>query len=100
MLVVAMAGVLMFAMVGLAPAAGLVVSQRRAQAAADLAALAGAASPGHPCTAAARSAAANAAALEACSARGHDVTVRVSVPGPEVPWREVVVAAEARAGPG
>ena len=42
-LVVAMAGVLMFVLVGLSAAAGLVTAQRRAQAAADLAALAGAA---------------------------------------------------------
>ena len=41
-LVVAMAGVLMFVMGGLAAAGGLVTAQRRAQAAADLAALAGA----------------------------------------------------------
>jgi secretion/DNA translocation related TadE-like protein len=98
-LVVAMAGVLMFVMVGLAAAGGLVVAERRAQAAADLAALGGA-GDGVGCVAAARVAAANAAVLEACEVVGRDVRVTVSVSGPRVPWRSVRVAAEARAGPG
>jgi secretion/DNA translocation related TadE-like protein len=104
-LVVAMAGVLMFVMVGLAAAGGLVTAQRRAQAAADLAALAGASalasiSDADACAAAARVAGANAAALEVCSPDGRTVRVTVSVDGPDVPWREVRVTAEARAGPG
>ena len=99
-LVVAMAGVLMFVVVGLGAAGGLVTAQRRAQAAADLAALGGAADVGAACAAAARVAAANAAALEACAVVGRDVQVTVSVPGPRVPWRSVRVTAEARAGPG
>jgi secretion/DNA translocation related TadE-like protein len=105
-LVVAMAGVLMFVMVGLAAVGGLVTAQRRAQAAADLAALAGA-SPlasvrgsADACAAAARVAGSNAAALDACSPDGRTVRVAVSVDGPDVPWREVRVSAEARAGPG
>lgn len=99
-LVVAMAGVLMFVMVGLAAAGGLVTAQRRAQAAADLAALGGAADLSAGCAAAARIAAANAALLDTCEVLGRDVSVTVSVPGPRVPWRRVRVTAEARAGPG
>lgn len=99
-LVVAMAGVLMFVAVGLAAAGGLVVAQRQAQAAADLAALGGADEPAVACTAAARVASANAASLDRCQVVGREVTVTVSVPGPRVPWRDVRVSAEARAGPG
>jgi secretion/DNA translocation related TadE-like protein len=105
-LVVAMAGVLMFVMVGLAAAGGLVTAQRRAQAAADLAALAGASAlaevsgPTGPCAAADRVAGRNAAVLDACTPDGPAIRVTVSVPGPHVPWREVRVTAEARAGPG
>ena len=105
-LVVAMAGVLMFVMVGLAAVGGLVTAQRRAQAAADLAALAGASAlagvrgSADACAAAARVAGSNAAALDACTPDGRTVRVTVSVDGPDVPWREVRVSAEARAGPG
>ncbi len=99
-LVVAMAGVLMFVMTGLAAAGGLVTAQRRAQAAADLAALAGASRLDEACAEAGEIAAANTAALEVCRVDGRDVTVEVSVPGPRVPWRDVRVSAEARAGPG
>jgi secretion/DNA translocation related TadE-like protein len=105
-LVVAMASVLMFVMVGLAAAGGLVTAQRRAQAAADLAALAGASAladvsgPAAPCAAADRVAGRNAAVLDACAPDGRAIRVIVSVAGPAVPWREVRVTAEARAGPG
>ena len=105
-LVAAMSGVLLFVTVGLAAAGGLVTAQRRAQAAADLAALAGASAlaaasgPTDACAAAGRVAAANAAGLDACTPDGRAVRVTVSVPGPDVPWREVRVSAEARAGPG
>lgn len=99
-LVVAMAGVLMFVMTGLSAAGGLVTAQRRAQAAADLAALAGASSLDDPCAGARDNALANAAALESCRVDGDEVTVEVSVAGPRVPWRDVRVTAEARAGPG
>lgn len=98
-LVVAMAGLLMFVMAGLAAAGGLVTAQRRAQSAADLAALGGAARPTDACAEADRVAAANAADLDSCEVVGRDVTVVVSVPGPEVPWADVRVSAEARAGP-
>lgn len=99
-LVVAMAGVLLFVMVGLAAAGGLVTAQRRAQAAADLAALGAASTLEEACGRAARVAAAHAAALESCEVAGDEVTVTVSVDGPRVPWRHVRVGAEARAGPG
>ena len=98
-LVVAMAGVLMFVMAGLAAAGGLVTAQRRAQAAADLAALAGAASLDDACARARDVALANAAALDACVVDGATVRVTTSVAGPDVPWRDVRVTAEARAGP-
>ena len=98
-LVVAMAGVLMFVMTGLAAAGGLVTAQRRAQAAADLAALAGASHLDDACDSASRVATANAATLDSCRVDGGDVTVAVSVAGPRVPWREVRITAEARAGP-
>ncbi len=101
-LVVAMAGVLMFVMVGLAGAGGLVTAQRRAQSAADLAALGGASSTSDACGAAGRVAAAHRAVLDDCSVDGAVVAVVVSVPGPDPPWssRPVRVTAEARAGPG
>ena len=100
MLVVAMAGLLMFVMTGLAAAGGLVTAQRRAQAAADLAALAGATHLDDACARAREVAVANVAALETCRLDGDEVTVAVSVRGPRVPWRDVRVTAEARAGPG
>jgi secretion/DNA translocation related TadE-like protein len=98
-LVVAMAGVLMFVAVGLAAVGGLVTAQRRAQAAADLAALGAASDPGQACGEAARIAAANAAVLDGCQVNGDEVRVSVSVMSPSVAWREVRVSAEARAGP-
>ncbi len=102
-LVIAMAGMLMFVVVGLSIVSGLVTAQRRAQAAADLAALAGAttaATGGDPCAQAARIAAANGARLDTCAATQGDVVVRVLVPGPTWSGRVVQVRAAARAGPG
>lgn len=98
-LVVAMAGLLMFVAAGLGAAGGLVTAQRRAQAAADLAALAGATHRLDACAHAGDVAEANAAMLEGCRLDGDDVTVEVSVAGPRVPWRDVRVTAQARAGP-
>ena len=102
-LVLAMAGVLMFVLVGLSAASGLVSAQRRAQSAADLAALAGAAAVpdgAAGCDEAERISTANGAALAACSVVGREVWVQVTVPGPQWPGRRVRVSAEARAGPG
>ena len=106
-LVIAMAGLLMFVLVGLVAVSGLVAAQRRAQAAADLAALGAAgagagadAGPEARCEEAARIAKANGAALTGCSAVAREVRVEVVVPGPPWPGRRVQVLAEARAGPG
>ena len=100
-LVVAMAGVLMFVALALTAVGGLVTAQRRAQAAADLTALAAAAGSGSGgCADAGRIAAANGAAMDSCRVEGHAVRVSVSVPGPPLPGRRVRVSAEARAGPG
>lgn len=99
-LVVAMAGVLMFVMVALATVSGLVAAQRRAQSAADLTALAAAAGETDPCAVAHRTATANGAALDSCAVDGEEVRVTVSVAGPTMPGRDVRVTAEARAGPG
>jgi secretion/DNA translocation related TadE-like protein len=98
-LVVAMAGVLMFVALALTAVGGLVTAQRRAQAAADLTALAAAAGSGG-CADAGRIAAANGAAMDSCRVEGDAVRVSVSVPGPPLPGRRVRVSAEARAGPG
>jgi secretion/DNA translocation related TadE-like protein len=99
-LVVAMAGVLMFVMVGLSAVGGLVTAQRRAQSAADLAALAGAAEiEVDGCAEALRVARANAAVLDGCVVAGRDVRVTVSVDGPHLVGRDPRITAEARAGP-
>ena len=102
-LVVAMAGMLVFVLIGLSAVGGLVTAQRRAQAAADLAALAAAAAlrgGSEGCAEATRVAAANDATLDACTVTGQDAWVEVSVSGPQWPGRRVRVGAEARAGPG
>ena len=97
-----MAGLLCFVAVALAGVAGLVRSQRSAQSAADLTALAaaGALAVGDDaCDSAATVAEANGAALTSCAVRGRRARVVVEVRGPPWPGRRVVVAAEARAGP-
>ena len=104
-LVVAMAGVLMFVAVALAGVSALVLAQRRAQAAADLAALAGAealARAGDGCAASGRTAALNGARLESCVSDALEVRVSVSLPPPDLPGpvRAPPVTAQARAGPG
>ena len=102
-LVVSAAGLLFFVGLALAGVAALVVVQRQAQAAADLAALAGAvasAEGGDACSAAAGNARANGATLVDCTDAEGDVRVRVEVPGPEIPGGAPLVGAEARAGPG
>lgn len=100
-LVVAMAGVLMFVMVGLAAVGGLLNAQRRAQSAADLTALAAAAAvDADACAEALRVATANTAGLDGCAVDGAAVRVTVSVIGPTISGRELHVSAEARAGPG
>ncbi len=103
LLAVAMTGVLMFVSSALGLASGLFVAHRRAQAAADLAALAGAAAAarGQPaCVATDEVARRNGARVEECSVDGDTVSVRVVVAGPG--WRglQADLDASARAGPG
>ncbi len=99
MVTVTLAGLLVFVGGALAGASALVVDHRRAQAAADLAALAGAAAPADPCGAAARIAEANGARLVGCAPRGADLVVSVTVTSGAWPGRDLVVTAQARAGP-
>lgn len=101
-LVTACLGVLLLVGCALAVVAAMVTAHRAAQAAADLAALAGATAAQRgddPCSAAAAVAAANGARLAGCSAVAGDVTVRVTVPGPRWLGQPHDLAAEARAGP-
>jgi secretion/DNA translocation related TadE-like protein len=102
--VVVMAGVglLMVVALGIGGAEGLLLAHRRAQAAADLAALAGAgarASGGDPCAAAAAVASANEAELRSCAVVPVGVDVVVAVPGPQLLGRSPMLTARARAGP-
>jgi secretion/DNA translocation related TadE-like protein len=101
-LVVAMAGVLLMVGAALGVAGAMVVAHRRAQAAADLAALAGAealAQGNDGCVRAAGVAAANGASLTSCVPAGADVQVAVTVTGPHGLGQAADLAAEARAGP-
>ena len=101
-LVLAMAGLLCFVAVALAGVAGLVRTQRSAQSAADLTALAAAtalASGDDACGSASGVAERNGASLTSCTVQGREARVVVEVPGPPWPGRRVVVSAEARAGP-
>lgn len=102
LLTLAMAGVLLFVTAALGVVGGLVVTQRRSQAAADLAALAAANGlrlGRDACRAAADVAAANGGALVGCVVTGHEVVVRVRVRGPEAIGRTFDLTARARAGP-
>lgn len=93
--------VVLFAGVAVAAISGLVVAHRRAQSAADLAAIAGAGALGtttDPCAAADLIAAANGAVLESCRLTPEDVTLVISVAGPELVGNLVRLRAEARAG--
>ncbi|WP_164512566.1 Rv3654c family TadE-like protein [Nocardioides baekrokdamisoli] len=93
--------VVLFAGLAVATVNGLVVVHRRAQSAADLAALAGAGAlmtASDPCAAAGRIAAANGATVEDCQPTPDAVTVVVSVPGPEMVGGLVRLRAHARAG--
>jgi secretion/DNA translocation related TadE-like protein len=102
LLVLALSGLLTFVGLALAGVAAIVLTQRSAQAAADLAALAGAtavASGADACAAATDIATANGAALAHCEVAGLVVTVGVSVQGPRLVDRRYDVTAEARAGP-
>ncbi|MFB9765365.1 Rv3654c family TadE-like protein [Nocardioides kongjuensis] len=108
--VLAVAAAVVLLLVGAATGVvgAIVVAHRRAQAAADLAALAGATSlagagAGHPgrdpCAAAAEVATANGASLVTCVVEGSDVVVEVRVSGPRWLGQDRDLAAAARAGP-
>jgi secretion/DNA translocation related TadE-like protein len=102
LVVLAFSGLLMFVGLGLAGVAAIVHTQRSAQAAADLAALAGASaavSGADACAAAGDIAAANGAVIAHCELAGLVVTIGVSVQGPRLVDRRYDVTAEARAGP-
>lgn len=101
-LAVGLLGVVLFVGAALGVVAAVVATHRSAQAAADLASLAGAGAlqrQADACAAAARVADANGAALEDCSVAGEDVTVTVRVTGPHWLGQVADLRAEARAGP-
>ncbi|WP_082600484.1 Rv3654c family TadE-like protein [Nocardioides sp. Soil777] len=103
LLVVAAAGLLLFVGLALSGVSAVVVAQRRAQSAADLAALSGAtaAADGRDgCAAAAATARANDAVLVSCVDGADDVRVSVRVRASGPAGRAVDVVADARAGPG
>ena len=97
-LAVALMGVLLVVTTVLMGAAAILVGHRRAQAAADLSALAGAVHLEAPCTWAARVAGDNGALVTSCQVEGGDVRVRTEV---TVSWgaQTLRLQAEARAGP-
>lgn len=101
-LTVAVLGLLLFVGAALAVVGAMVAAHRQAQAAADLAALAGArtlADGGDACGAAATVAAANGADLTGCVVADRDVRTTVVVAGPRWLGQTGDLAAEARAGP-
>lgn len=102
LLVVVHLTVLLVVGVALAAVAGLYVAERRAQSAADLAALAGAAAVrdgADGCAAASEVAEANDAHLVTCRSEGREIRIRVEVDGPRWAGRQVRLSAQARAGP-
>jgi secretion/DNA translocation related TadE-like protein len=102
LLVLAMAGVLLLVGAALCVVQAMVVAHREAQAAADLAALAGASAAAHgrpPCEAADTVARLNGSQLVGCRETAGDVTVEVVVSGPRWLGQQGDLTAEARAGP-
>jgi secretion/DNA translocation related TadE-like protein len=103
LLAVSFLGLLLLLGAALGVVGGMVVAHRQAQAAADLAALAGAGAISEgadACALAAGLAADNGARLVACTATAREVTVEVSVPGPRWLGQPHDLVARARAGPG
>lgn len=101
-LAVAVLGLLLLVGAALAVVGAMVAAHRQAQAAVDLAALAGArtlADGGDACGAAAAVAAANAAELTGCVVVDRDVRTTVVVTGPRWLGQTGDLRAEARAGP-
>jgi secretion/DNA translocation related TadE-like protein len=102
LLVVALAGVLLLVGCALGVVAAVLVDHRRAAAAADLAALAGAAAlqrGDEACAVAASLAVDNGARLLTCSVEGADVLVTVEVAGPRWLGQQADLVGRARAGP-
>ena len=101
---VAMAGLLLLLGVALVELGAVVVAHRRAQAAADLAALAGASTRSDPCAAAQRVARGNGAQLVSCTPEAAvaqpAVLVTVRVDAPPGLDRGQLIEGHARAGPG
>ena len=101
-LVLAVCLVVLLVAMGALSVSGVVLAGHRARAAADLAALTGAARvrdglPGEACAAAGQVARANGATLDGCRVAGEVVELRVRV---AVPGRLGAARADARAGPG
>ena len=97
-----MAGVLLLVGAALGVVQAMVVAHRKAQAAADLAALAGASAAVHgrpACEAAGAIATLNGGRLVDCRQSAGDVTVEVVVTGPRWLGQQGDLTAEARAGP-
>jgi secretion/DNA translocation related TadE-like protein len=102
LLVLAMAGILVFLAVALVEVAAAFVAHRSAQSAADLAALAGArglVEGRDGCATAAEIAAANHAHVTSCLVSGSAVEVAVEVAGPRWLGRPTSLVGRARAGP-
>lgn len=100
--VLALIGVVLLVAVAAAAVLGAVVAHRQAQAAADLAGLAGAVAAeqgGDPCAAAGDVALANRGVLTDCRVDGDDVLVTVAVDLPGEVEVLAEVSARARAGP-
>ena len=101
-LAVAMLGVLVAVTVATTGVVGVVAGHRRAQSAADLAALAGAAAlqdGGDTCDRAAIIARRNGAELRSCRVDDWDVTVAVAVQGVRLPGGALELEARGHAGP-
>lgn len=101
-LVVAFLGLLLLVGAALGVVSAMVRAHRSAQAAADLAALAGASALAHGedgCAAATEVAGANDAVLVTCVPDGLEVRVSVRVAGPHWLGQSADLTAEARAGP-
>jgi len=102
-LAIALLGVLLLLTAAFGVVEAMMSDHRRAQAAADLAALAGAQAiqdAGDGCAAAAKIAGANGASLEECQVQGEDVVVIARVTGPRWLGAHGDLLAQARAGPG
>lgn len=100
-LAVAMLGVLVTVTIGTSGAVGVVAAHRRAQAAADLSALAGASALQdgvEACSRAGDIAARNSASLRSCSVQGWEVSVTV-VEDVRLPGLTMELRARGRAGP-